>query len=426
TARIVAESIAFPNGSAIMAVEGDGSVLLYDAVQDTFTVSRKDFTGLSGSYAASVFNQYIAGNSLLNSSLVPVKQLETGTGVSSGFAFVDQFAFRTTVPVAAATTTGTGTTTAGSSAPVGPSSAAGVIQRLDVSTSDGSVSRATRITEAPLLGSTGVDNSPFSRTLAPLYSRKGIVNLTVSGFTILAWDYDASVAAPHIDKVVNAADLSPAIAPGGLITLFGLQLSPVNLATKEIPVPTALGDSCLTVNGLPVPMLFVSPSQINAQLPFETIGNVTLVLRTPGGISDNYNTVVLPGAPSVFRSGVAGPETDIATIVRNVNGQLVTPSNPVHRGDVLVVYLTGLGQTNPAVPTGLPGPSDPLASALTAPQVSIGGTSLPIIYAGLAPGEVGVYQINAKVPSTVPLGLAIPFKINQGSVSTSIQVRVVE
>ena len=422
--------VASPNGSAIMAVEGDGSVLLYDAVQDTFTVSRKDFTGLSGSYAASVFNQYIAGNNLLNSSLVPVKQLESGTGVSSGFAFVDQFAFRTTVPATAGSTTGTGTTTGGatggSSAPVGPSSAAGVIQRLDVSTSDGSVSRATRITEAPLLGSTGVDSSPFSRTLAPLYSRNGIVNLTVSGFTILAWDYDASVAAPHIDKVVNAADLSPAIAPGGLITLFGQQLSPVNLATKEIPVPTALGDSCLAVNGLPVPMLFVSPTQINAQLPFETIGNVTFVLRTPGGVSDNYNTVVLPGAPSVFRSGVAGPETDIPTVLRNVNGELVTASNPVHRGDVLIVYLTGLGQTSPAVQTGLPGPSEPLATALTAPQVSIGGTSLPIIYAGLAPGEVGVYQINAKVPSTVPLGLAVSLKINQGSVSTSVQVRVVE
>jgi uncharacterized protein (TIGR03437 family) len=417
-----------------MAVENDGSVLLYDAVQDTFTASRKDFTSLSGSYAASVFNQYIAGNNVLNSSLVPVKQLESGTGVSSGFAFVDQLAFRTTVAAAAAATgsggsstgTPTGTPATGTSAPAGPSSAAGVIQRLDVSASDGSVSRATRITEAPLLGSTGIDSSPFSRTLAPLYSRNGIVNLTVSGFTILAWDYDVSVAAPHIDKVVNAADLSPALAPGGLVTLFGQQFSPVNLATKEIPVPTALGDSCLTVNGLPVPILFVSPNQINGQIPFETIGNVTFVLRTPGGVSDNFNTVISPGAPGVFRSGVAGPLTDVPTVLRNLNGELVTASNPVHRGDVLVIYLTGLGQTSPAVPTGLPGPSDPLASALTAPQVSIGGTSLSILYAGLSPGEVGVYQINAKVPSTVPLGLAVSLKINQGSASTVVPVRVVE
>ncbi|MDQ6759697.1 MAG: hypothetical protein M3Z32_07520 [Acidobacteriota bacterium] len=414
--------VASPNGSSILAVEGDGSVLLYDSVQDTFTVSRKDFNSLSGSYAASIFNQYVAGNNLLNSSLVPVKQLESGTGSSSGFAFVDQLAFRTTVPVAAGATSASST----SSSPVGPSSAPGVIQRLDLSTNDGSISRATRITEAPLLGSTGIDSSPFSRTLAPLYSRNGIVNLTVSGFTILAWDYDASVAPPHIDKVANAADLSPAIAPGGLITLFGQQLSPVNLATKEIPVPTALADSCLTVNGLPMPILFVSPTQINAQLPFESIGNVTIVLRTPGGVSDNYNTVVLPAAPGVFRSGIAGPDSDIPTIVRDRNGELVTASNPVHRGDALVIYLTGLGQTTPAVPTGLPGPSVTLASAVTAPQVSIGGTNLSVTYAGLAPGQVGVYQINAKVPSTAPLGLSVALKITQGSATTSLTVRVVE
>ncbi|MGI8743513.1 MAG: hypothetical protein ACR2NN_13275 [Bryobacteraceae bacterium] len=422
--------VASPNGSSIMAVEGDGSVLLYDAVQDTFTISRKDFTSLSGAYAASVFSQYVAGNNLLNSSLVPVKQLESGTGMSSGFAFVDQFAFRTTVPVPASAAPPTGGTTGGTptapTAPLGATSAAGVIQRLDLSSSDGSISRATRIAEAPLLGSTGIDSSPFSRTLAPLYSRNAIVNLTVSGFTVLAWNYDASVPAPHIDKVVNAADLSPAIAPGGLITLFGQQMSPVNLATKEIPVPTALGDSCLTVNGLPVPMLFISPNQINAQMPFETIGNVTFVLRTPGGVSDNYNTVVSPGAPGVFRSGVAGPVTDIPTVLRNGNGELVTPSNPVHKNDVLVIYLTGLGQTSPAVATGLPGPSAPLATALTMPQVSLGGSNLPVIYAGLTPGEVGVYQINVKVPFNVPLGLSVPLLINEGGGSTSVPVRVVE
>lgn len=425
--------VASPNGSAILAVEGDGSVLLYDAVQDTFTISRKDFTGLSGAYAASVFNQYIAGNNLLNSSLVPVKQLESGTGMSSGFAFVDQLAFRTTVPVAAATpaagstgSTGTTGSTGGSSAPLGATPGAGVIQRLDLSTSDGSVSRATRIAEAPLLGSTGVDSSPFSRTLAALYSRNSIVNLTVSGFTVLAWDYDASVAAPHIDKIVNAADLSPAVAPGGLITLFGQQMSPVNLATKELPVPTALGDSCLTVNGLPVPMLFVSANQINAQMPFETVGNVTLVLRTPGGVSDNYNTVVLPGAPSIFRSGVAGPATDIATVLRNANGQLVTASNPVHRNDVLIIYLTGLGQTTPAVPTGLPGPSTPLANALSAPQVTLGGSTLPVVFAGLTPGEVGVYQINVRVPPNVPLGMSVPLQISASGNATSVPLRVVE
>ena len=248
----------------------------------------------------------------------------------------------------------------------------------------------------------------------------------MSGFTVLAWDYDASVAPPRIEKVVNAADSSPGLAPGGLISLFGQALSPINLATKEIPLPTALGDSCLTVNGLPVPMLFVSPSQINAQLPFETIGNVTMVLRTPGGISDNFNLVVTPGAPGVFRSGIAGPETTLPTIFRSSNGELATDSNPVHKGDTLVIYATGLGQTNPAVPPGSPSPANPLAFALNTPQVTLGGTALPLYFAGLTPGSVGIYQINVKVPSSVPLGLSIPLTIAQGTAKTTINLRVVE
>jgi len=201
----------------------------------------------------------------------------------------------------------------------------------------------------------------------------------------------------------------------------------VSLATREIPVSTALAGSCLTVNGLPVPILFVSPAQINAQMPFETLGNVTMIVHTPGGVSDNFNLVVMPGAPGVFRSGTAGPDSNLATIVRMKNGQLVTPSNPVHKGDVLVIYLTGMGVTKPPTPTGQPGPSSPLALTLATPQVTLGGLTLGLIYSGLAPGEVGVYQINVTVPAkNVPTGDSIPLVINQAGGTTSLSVRVVD
>jgi len=398
---------ASTNGSSIMAASADGSLLLYDANVGSFTVSRKDFTALGGSYAASNFNLYVAGTNLLDSSLVPITQFEAGTGSASGFAFVDQFAFRTTAP-----STGTGQSTA-----------PGVIQRVDLSNVTNTVSLATQMTEAPLLGASG---SAFTRTLAPLYNRNAIINLTVSGFTVLPWTYDASVAAPRINKIVNAADLSGGIAPGGLITVFGSQLSPVNLATSEIPLPTALADSCLTVNGLPVPILFVSPNQLNEQMPFETVCNVSMILRTPGGSSDTFNLQVIPTAPSVFHSGVAGPNTDIPTVIRNANGELVTDSDPIHKNDVLVIFLTGMGATAPAVPTGMPAPLNPLAVALTKPTVSIGDTQLGLLYFGLAPGEVGVYQINVQVPSNVKSGLDMPLTISQGGFSSSLSVRVVE
>ena len=418
--------VASPNGSSILVAEADGNLLLYDANSDSFTVSRKDITSLSGAYAASAFNQYVVGNNLLNSSLVPVLQLATGGNSSSGFAFLDQVGYMTTVPVAAAPAAATGTgpgTGTSITATAQYASVPGIIQRADLSTSKAAMSLATRMIEAPLLGTA---STSFTRTLAPLYSRNAIVNLTVSGFTVLPWNYDASVAPPKIQSVVNAADGGKAIAPGGLISIFGQQFSPVNIATKEIPVPTALADSCLSVNGLPVPMLFVSPTQINAQMPFEAIGNVTMILRTPGGVSDNFNTVVLPGAPSVFRASIEGLDSDVPTVVRSTNGELVTPANPVHKNDYLVIYLTGLGVTNPPVGTGVPGPSNPLASAILSPQVTLGDASLPLLFAGMSPDEVGVYQINVKVPASVPSGLSIPLKIKQGSMDTTIQVRVVE
>src|ERR1041385_944797 len=175
--------------------------------------------------------------------------------------------------------------------------------------------------EAPLVPS-GIMS--FIRTLAPTYDRSSVISLTVSGITVLPWNYDAAVAPPKISAVVNAADGKSPVAPGGLISVYGQQMAPVNMATKEIPLPTALADSCLTVNGVPVPVLFVSGGQINGQLPFNVDGNAQMTLRTPGGISDNFNFSILPAAPSIFRSGTGG---SLATITRADNGEFITPTN---------------------------------------------------------------------------------------------------
>jgi uncharacterized protein (TIGR03437 family) len=388
------------NGSSILAAQADGNLLLYNSNADAFTISRKDFEALGGAYAASNYDWFFVDNRLLNASLVSVATFEKGEGSTSGFAFVDQGGFLTTLPSAN-----------------GP----GVIQRID--TALGQSLQPTRMADAPLAGNVG---AAFTRTLAALASRSALVSLTTGGVTVLAWNYDAEVAPPRIDSVSNSADFTSAVAPGGLITLFGSRLSPVNLATREMPLPRALGESCLIVNGAAAPMLFVSPSQINAQLPFEAEGSVTLTLHTPGGVSDDLRLAVSPAAPSVFRSGVAGPRTDVPTIFRATNFGLVTPSNPIHRGDAIVIYLTGMGQVWPAVETGAPAPLDPLSVALTPPEVSLGGFALPVFYAGLTPGLAGVYQINAHVPDSTPTGQALPLTISQGGATTSIPLRVVQ
>jgi uncharacterized protein (TIGR03437 family) len=408
TLGIFANSIALntvlaatPNGANILAASSDGTVMLYDANADTFVALRKDLSGLSGSYAASSYGQYLVDNNLLNSSLVPIKKFDTSNGSSSGFAFIDQGAYRTTTPAA-----------------TGP----GVVQRVDLA-SGGSI-LPTRMVESPL---TGTKDFNFVRTLAPLASRTTFVALTISGVTVLPWNYDAAVAPPAISQLVNAADQTSPVAPGSLINVMGNNMSPVNIATNEVPLPTALADSCLTVNGIPVPMLMVSSNQINAQLPYNVDGNATMVLRTPGGISDNFLFSILPAAPSVFRSGTAGPDTGIATVVREENRELVTPTNPIHPGDTIIILATGLGRTTPSVDAGVPAPSNPVPTTLIQPVVTLGATQLSTTFAGLSPGQIGVYEIYATVPKTgVPEGMPVPLVIKQGGSSTEIDVRVVK
>jgi uncharacterized protein (TIGR03437 family) len=392
--------VASPNGSSILVAQSGGNLLLYNANVDTFTVGRKESSALSGAVAASSFDQYVVGNRLFNSSLVPIRQFDASSGNSSGFAFVDQLGIRTTAPSL---------------------SSPGVIQRVNLA-GDVSEIRPVRLVEAPLLGEAG---AVFTRTLAPLYGRQAIANLTVGGLTVIPWAFDAAVSVPRIDRLVNAADFTGLAAPGSLVTIFGSNLSPVNQASSVLPLPTALGESCLTVNGQPVPMIFVSPSQINAQLPYQIEGNVTLILRTPGGVSDNFNLTLLPNAPSIFRTSVAGFEAGVPTIVRARNQELVTLSNPIHRDDTITIYLTGLGNTLPAIEAGTAASSSPAPVAVVAPTVQIGSSDLTIEFAGLAPGQVGVYQINAFVPRNVPLGLELPLTVRQGGQTTQVSVRVV-
>jgi uncharacterized protein (TIGR03437 family) len=276
--------------------------------------------------------------------------------------------------------------------------------------------------EAPL----GASDLPFLRTLATLADRSAMIALTTSGFTVLPWDYDAGVAPPVLDHVVNAADFTKSMAPGGLAAVFGSHLSATSLSSTDVPVSSVLANSCLTVNGAVVPVVFVSPGQINFQVPFAISGNAEFVLRTPGGVSDSLRTTIFASAPAVFRYGVAGPVTEIATIYRAVNGELVTPSNPVHMQDRLTIYLTGMGRTSPEVEDGVPAPANPLSTVLVQPAVTLGGLALPVEYAGLTPGTVGVYQINVIVPfKGVSTGFEIPLTVSQGGTSTTIPVRVV-
>ena len=331
-----------------MGAVADGSFFLYDANSDTFPVYRQDYQTMSGPYAASDFGQFVVSNYLLNASLVTVKQLSTSGTTATGFAFTNQSA-------------GLLATSAGPSAP-------GVLARVDLT--QGTPVNPTRTVEStvepfpivvpptPAAGSPPLppqpdpNVSPFTRTVVPLPNGNAIILLTQSGFTVLPPNFDAATAPPHVSNVVNTADPTQPLTGGGLISVEGSNLSSMTVSSSGSPLPTTLAGSCVTVNGSVIPLFMVSPPDINAQLPLNTVGG-QLIVYTTGGVSNPFTLNVQPTAPSVIQVPNPPSNTMVAAVYRAENHLLVTLTNPVHKGDHLIIYASGLGPTNPPVDAGV-------------------------------------------------------------------------
>ncbi|MBK5291529.1 MAG: hypothetical protein JJE04_07645 [Acidobacteriia bacterium] len=400
-----------PSSNSIFMAIPDGNVLLWDASVDLWVVSRKDLPGLSGAYGSFGDNLFTIDNNLLDQSLFPMTKLPTATGASSGVGLAGGAGLRTTT----ATPSGAGT-----------------IERIDLENFQ--AFHGTPFIEAPVLVSTlttarvgqiGQTITPFTRTLAVPPDESSIILITQSGLTVLASNFDAPTQVPSVSGVVNSADGEPPIAPGGLITISGTGLSPTSASAIGLPLPSTLGDACVTVNNVALPLFRVSPTEITAQLPFSVTGEAPMVVRSPGGLSAPFTVRVLSFAPAIFRSGSAGDQTGIATVYRQKNNDLVTFTNPIHPDEGISIFLTGLGPTSPPAPLGDAAPADPLAIAATPPTVTLGGTELEVTFAGLVPGQVGIYQIDAYVPSGIRDAAQTTLGITQGTVTTELQVRVV-
>jgi uncharacterized protein (TIGR03437 family) len=242
---------------------------------------------------------------------------------------------------------------------------------------------------------------------------------------LLAANYDAPLPQPLISSVTSSADGTSGVASGGLITISGSNLSTSTIASGTIPLPTALGNSCVTVNGQPISLLMVSQSLINAQLSDQTSGTAIMTIRTPQNVSPDFSFNVDATSPAVFLNGQAGSDINLPAIYRASNGLLVTASNPVQRNDTLNIFAAGLGLTSPPVAAGAVSPPSPLATVVAQPTVTLNGVGLPVSFAGLVAGQIGVYEITVTVPSSAPLGLSEPLTITQGKHSQTVNVRVV-
>jgi len=356
-------------------------------------------------------NAFIVDNHLLDAGLVTVANLESTTGASSGVGVSNGAGLRTTSPGA---------------------STAGVVERVDLSalqTYSGTLLDESplvqTILQTPPVGQIGETILPFMRSMAIPSNQSSILILSISGMTVLENNFDAATKIPEVSQVVNAADGTPGVAPGGLIQISGVGLAPGPASASGLPLPFVLGNVCVTASDMAMPLFSVSGSQIMAQLPFTVSGAAPVLVRTPGGISNGFSLNVQAFAPAIFHSGQAGSQTGIATVVRSTNNELVTFTNPVHPNETISIYLTGMGLTSPLPALGAGAPYNPLALVETPPTVTLGNLNLPVTFAGLVPGEVGVYQIDAYVPSSLENSSAAPLVITQGTGGTTYMVRTV-
>jgi minor extracellular serine protease Vpr len=211
--------------------------------------------------------------------------------------------------------------------------------------------------------------------------------------------------------VVNAASYLPGISPGGLATVFGTNLSDVKgiVSAGVNPFPLVLADVSVTVNGVPAPMFSVAyadgQDQISFQVPWATNvgpGAARVRVYDYGNLVADVIVDSYTEDPGIFAFSKYGQLYAVA--LHSDDYALVTPDDPAYRGEVLILYTTGLGPVDSFVPDGYGAPSNPLTNTKYPFRVVLGGEDARLYFSGLAPGFVGLYQVNIRVPDDLASG----------------------
>ncbi|MCX6626301.1 MAG: IPT/TIG domain-containing protein [Candidatus Solibacter sp.] len=239
---------------------------------------------------------------------------------------------------------------------------------------------------------------------AALIATAGTASVRVGGdggpSNALAFTFAPLAPATSSAGIVNAASSLPAIAPGTLIAIYGSNLAPATAQAIATPLPVSLGGTSVAINGTAAPLLFVSSRQVNAQVPYETkVGTAKLVVQSNGVPSPAVNFEVAATGPGVFMV----EQSNHVLALNLADGTLNASQTPARPGQYVTAYLTGQGLVDNAVATGDVAASSPLSRPLAVVQVKIGGRLADIQFAGLAPGFVGLLQMNVLIPD-VPAG----------------------
>jgi uncharacterized protein (TIGR03437 family) len=238
---------------------------------------------------------------------------------------------------------------------------------------------------------------PESFTAAPIRTMLQNALLWLTGQIDL--DATPRSAVPAVGTVHVTGGVGDAFAPGALVDITGDHLtSGSSLTAASAPLPVRLAGTHVEVNGIPAPLFSVKPGKIVAQLP----------------------AALTPGQPAALTvSSVTSAGSSVPLRVEATAPEIVATT---HAGNVLVLYAVGLGATDPPVADGAPGPTAPLARTAAQPTVRVGGNPATVFYSGLAPGLVGVYQVNAILPTGDLAGQSIVLE-SAGRTSTAFPLQ---
>jgi uncharacterized protein (TIGR03437 family) len=210
------------------------------------------------------------------------------------------------------------------------------------------------------------------------------------------------------------ASASTTVSPGSLFDIYGTNLAsnPVSAPQGSQALPSLLGNVQVQVNGIPTPLLFAGPTQIVAQIPGSILtGPASVVVFRDGAASTAASITVQPAAPTILTYGTN------RAIVQNQDYSLNSSTNPAQTGSYATAYLIGSGPVAPGVTDGEPAGASPLSQETLTTTVTVGGKQAQILFAGMAPGFVGLVQVDFQVPG-LPSG-DYPMQISIGTAQSN-------
>jgi uncharacterized protein (TIGR03437 family) len=228
----------------------------------------------------------------------------------------------------------------------------------------------------------------------------------------------------YITSIQNAAhgDQTRAVSPGEIVNIYGAGLGPAQLTGNQPNngrYSTQAGGASVTFNGISAPVLYASATQIGLVVPYEIdAGTPASVLVTNSGVSSQTFTMqTVQSDPELFTADQTGTGQAAAL---NPDGSVNSAANPVKVGQAITLYLTGMGQTNPASKDGVVGAGgQPVLSV----SVTIGGTAATVMFTGNAANQIsGLAQVNARIPNGVQPGGYVPVAVKVGDQTTSSPV----